>query len=205
MPVAGRGAFIPRSRADCATDCSKGPPHGEPSPASSRTAVVRSGARHSRWRGETREAEEFRNVYEAMRLCIGARVMLTQNQLWGVGAALLGLMSGARRVVVAIYHAAPGVLRVDGSAMVHLPDYAGLPCIENLPQNLGSCTLCGASAQARKEWRHASRSAVPTGVGSHDTQISRYHRARGFWPRLCQVITPGAPSVTSQLLSSSPS
>ena len=139
----------------------RAPLHGEPGPASSDHVVVRCEARHSHGRGETRKADEFRNVHKASHLCVGARVMLTQNRLWGVGTVPLGLMNGARVVVVAILYAAPGAQRVDGSALagtgfpsarpgnyprgleacplpdfvvVHFPHYAGPPCFDNLPK-----------------------------------------------------------------------
>ena len=83
------------------------PLHGEPGSASSGHVVVRCEARHSQGRGETRKAYDFRNVYKATHLCVGARVMLTQNRVWGVGAVPFGLMNGARGVVLAILYAAP--------------------------------------------------------------------------------------------------
>ena len=43
--------------------------------------------------------------------------MPTQNHLWGAGTVLLGLMNGARGVVVAILYAAPGAQRADGIAL----------------------------------------------------------------------------------------
>ena len=89
----------------------RAPLHGEPGPASPSAVVVRCEARHSHGRGETRRAEELRNVYREMHLCVGARAMLTQNSLWGVGAVPLGLMNGVRGVVVAILYAAPGAQR----------------------------------------------------------------------------------------------
>ena len=85
----------------------RAPLHDEPGPASSGHAVVRCEARHSHGRGETREAKEFRNVHKATHLYVGARVILTQNRLWGVGTVPLGLMNGAPGAVVAIWYAAP--------------------------------------------------------------------------------------------------
>ena len=100
-------------------------------------------------------------MHKAMHLCVGARVMLTQNRLWGVGTVPLGLMNGARGIVVAILYAPPGAKRVDGSALagvgfpssrpgtyprgleacplpdfvvVHFSDYVGPPCFQNLPK-----------------------------------------------------------------------
>ena len=98
---------------------------------------------------------------KAAHLCVGARVMLTQNRLWGVGAVPLGLMNGARGIAAAILYSTPGAQRVDGSALagsgfpssrpgnypigmeacplldfvvVHFPDYAGPPCFDNFPK-----------------------------------------------------------------------
>ena len=90
--------------------------------------------------------------------------MLTQNRIWEVPTVPLGLMNGARGVIVAILYAAPGGERVDGSKLagtgypsslgsassslprgseacplpdfvvVHFPSYAGSPCFRNLPK-----------------------------------------------------------------------
>ena len=93
-------------------------------------------------------------MHRASHLCVGARAMLTQNRLRGVGAAPLGLMNGARGIAVAIVYAAPGAQRVDGSALAGsgfpsarpgsyprgleicpLHDLvAGPPCFDNLPK-----------------------------------------------------------------------
>jgi len=183
----------------------RAPLHGEPGPASSGHVAVRCEARHSHGRGETRKAEEFRNVHKATHLCVGARVMLSQNRLWDVGTVPLGLMNGARGVVVAILYAAPGEQRVDGSALagsgfprskpgnhprgleacplpdfvvVHFPDYAGPPCFEHLPKTWVPVP-CGDYAQERQVRHHACRGSTTTGLGSHDTQVSKHHRARG--------------------------
>ena len=75
----------------------RAPLHAEPGPASSAGVVVRCEARHSQGRGEYRKADEFRNVYPATHLCVGARVMLSQNRLWGVPTVPLSLMNSARR------------------------------------------------------------------------------------------------------------
>jgi hypothetical protein len=55
--------------------------HGEPGSASSTEIVVRCEARHSQARGDHRKAEDFRNVHKAVHLCVGARVMLTENRI----------------------------------------------------------------------------------------------------------------------------
>ena len=77
----------------------------EPSSASSLSAVVRCEARHNNERGSTKKADAFRNVRKASHLCVGARVMLILNSIWGVSTVPLGLMNGARGVVVAILYA----------------------------------------------------------------------------------------------------
>ena len=135
--------------------------HGAPGSAIVDCVVVRCEARHNQGRGDHRKAEDFRNVHKATHLCVGARVMLTQNRIWDVPTVPLGLMNGARGVVVAILYAAPGAERVGGSVLagtgyptsplgfyprgleacplpdlvvVHFPEYAGPPCFPNLPR-----------------------------------------------------------------------
>ena len=87
----------------------------EPIPASSLSIVVRCEARHNNERGATRKADKFRNMRKALHLCVGARVSLILNSLWGVNTVPLGLMNGARGVVVAILYAAPNIPRADGN------------------------------------------------------------------------------------------
>ena len=130
----------------------RAPMHGAPGPASAANVVVRCESRHNHERGERRKADDFRQVRFAVHLCVGARVMLSQNRIWGVPTVPLGLMNGARGVVVAILYAPQGTDRVDGSdlagagyptatpgffprgkvacplpeyVVVHFPDYAG--------------------------------------------------------------------------------
>ena len=65
--------------------------------------------------------------------------MLLQNRLWGVPTVPLGLMNGARGVVVAIMYAAPGADRVDGSVLAgngYPSSTAG-----SYPRGLGACPL----------------------------------------------------------------
>ena len=50
-------------------------------------------------------------------LCVEARVFLVLNSLWGVSTVSLGLMNGARGVVVAILYAAPNIRRADGNEL----------------------------------------------------------------------------------------
>ena len=54
---------------------------------------------------------------KALHLCVGARVMLGVNKIWGVSTVPLGLMNGARGVIVAILYAARDTERVDGNAL----------------------------------------------------------------------------------------
>ncbi len=51
---------------------------------------------------------------KALHLCVGARVFLHLNQIWGVTTVQLGLMNGARGIVVAILYCAPNSQRADG-------------------------------------------------------------------------------------------
>ncbi len=90
------------------------PLYSEPSPASSRQVVVRCEARHNNPRGERPKADEFRNIRKALHLRIGARVILIANAIWGVNTVPLGLMNGARGVVVAILYAAASEIVVAG-------------------------------------------------------------------------------------------
>ena len=83
----------------------KAPLHGEARPASAAGVVVRIEARHNDPRGLHKTADDFRQLRRALHLCVGARVMLTQNRIWDVPTVSLGLMNGARGVVVAILYA----------------------------------------------------------------------------------------------------
>ena len=89
----------------------------EPSTASSLSVVVRCEARHNNERGTSRKADAFRNMRKALHLCVGARVFLILNSLWGVSTVSLGLMNGARGVVVAILYAAANSRRTDGNEL----------------------------------------------------------------------------------------
>ena len=46
-------------------------------------------------------------VRTAIHVCVGARVMITQNRIWVAPTVPLGLMNGARGVIVAILCDAP--------------------------------------------------------------------------------------------------
>ena len=82
--------------------------HGAPGSASASGVVVRIEAGHSDPRGLHKAADDFRQVRGALHLCVGARVMLTLNRIWDVPTVPLGLMNGARGVVVAIAYAPAG-------------------------------------------------------------------------------------------------
>jgi len=84
---------------------SRAPLHGEPGSASAARVVVRCEARHDDARGDRKGADDFRQVRQATHLCVGARVMLTQNRIWGVSTVPRGLMNGARGIVLAILYA----------------------------------------------------------------------------------------------------
>ena len=103
----------------------RAPLHGAEPPASATGVVVRIEARHSDPRGASKVAEDFQQLRRALHLCVGAKVMLTLNRIWDVPTVSLGLMNGARGVVVAIIYStgAPGSAgggqagRADGSAI----------------------------------------------------------------------------------------
>ena len=78
--------------------------------------------------------------------------MLTQNHIWNTSVVQLGLMNGARGVVVAIVYSKEGEERTDRNAMagvgipapgrrplpdfvvVNFPDYTGPPLFPGLPR-----------------------------------------------------------------------
>ena len=140
---------------------SRAPLHGQPHPSIASRIVVRCEARHEESRGERKRADEFRQLRQAIHLCVGARVMVISNRLWGVTTVPLGLMNGARGVVVAILYALPEDSRVDGCQLagtghpssipgsfprgqamcplpdyvvVHFPDYKGPALFPDLPK-----------------------------------------------------------------------
>ena len=102
--------------------------------------VVRCEARHTHpHQGELRKSEEFRNMRKALHLRVGAKVILCLNSLWGVSTVPLGLMNGARGIIVAISYADPAGGRVDES---HLAG-TGLPRSSDsrLPRGLDNCPV----------------------------------------------------------------
>ena len=110
-----------------------------PSPADVSSIVVRCEASHNDGRGERFKADEFRNVRKAVHLRVGARVILITNNIWGVNTVPLGLMNGARGVVVAIVYASSGIQRVDGNALAT----TGWPSSDgsSFPRGLHCCPL----------------------------------------------------------------
>ena len=101
--------------------------------------IVRCESRHNNPRGERLKADEFRNIRKALHLRIGARVILKSNAIWNVNTVPLGLMNGARGVVVAILYADSNAQRVDGSEIAG----TGHPSADgsNFPRGLGRCPL----------------------------------------------------------------
>ena len=67
--------------------------------------------------GSAGKAGDFQQVRFAVHLCVGARALLSHNRIWGMPTVPLGLMNGARGVVVAILYAPPGTDRVDGNSL----------------------------------------------------------------------------------------
>ena len=104
-------------------------------------------ARHNDPRGANRTADDFQQLRRALHLCVGAKVMLTMNRIWGVPTVPLGLMNGARGVVVAIVYGtgAPGTAgdgragRADGSAIAG----TGVPGAKrgSLPRGEDACPV----------------------------------------------------------------
>jgi len=110
-----------------------------PSIARAEQIVVRCCSRHNQDRARHLDASEFRNLRTVTHLRVGARVILTTNRLWATDTVPLGLMNGARGIVVAILFAPPGSQRRDGLdlAEVGFPDSAGV----GLPRSLDQCPL----------------------------------------------------------------
>ena len=79
--------------------------------------VVRCEASHNNERGVNRKADAFQNMRKALHLCVGAKVILILNRIWGVNTVPLGLMNGARGTIVAILYCAPNGNRADGNVL----------------------------------------------------------------------------------------
>ena len=126
----------------------RAPLHGKAGPASAEGIVVRIEARHSDPRGVHKTADDFRQLRRALHLCVGAKVMLTLNCIWDVSTVPLGLMNGARGVVVAILYApgpsVPGsasadVERTDGSTIAGTGSPSGT--LEAFPRGEAACPI----------------------------------------------------------------
>ena len=155
------------------------PLYSEGSPASSQQVVVRCEARHNDPRGERPKADEYKNIRKALHLRIGARVILITNSIWGVNTVPLGLMNGARGVVVAILYAAANAERLDGCQLartgypssgggrfprgldrcplpefvvIHFPDYKGPFLLKGLPSTWVPVPCLEVRGQTRKKW-----------------------------------------------------
>ena len=111
--------------------------------------------------------------------------MLTQNRIWDIPTVPLGLMNGARGVIVAILYAAPGAGRVDGSRLagdgypgsdsghfprglqacplpefvaVHFPSYAGPALWDALPR---TWVPVPCAEVTQRNSKHQVRAGVP--------------------------------------------
>ena len=131
-------------------------PVEEPVPASAASIVVRCDAVHNDPRAERRPANQYRQLRKAVHLCAGAPVMLLQNMIWDTPVVQLGLMNGARGIIVAIVYAKEGEERTDGNPLagvgtpapgrvsstrplpdfvvVNFPEYTGPPLFPGLPR-----------------------------------------------------------------------
>ena len=194
------------------------PLHSEPGSASSTGIVVRCEARHNKEGGAHRKADVFKNVRQALHLCVGARVMLTQNSLWNVPTVPFGLMNGARGVVVAIVYAPPGAARTDGHQLagtgfpfsvpgtfprgieqcpvpdivvVHFPGYTGPACFANLPRTWVPIPCA--------EVRHTTiKSLTRFGIPLRLCWALTFHKAQGITEEKgCVVSFDGAFSTTA--------
>ena len=115
-------------------------PLAAPACLSSAQVVVRCEARHTNpHRGELRKSDEFRNIRKALHLRVGAKVILCVNFLWDVSTVPLGLMNGARGVIVAIAYAPPGSERMDCLPLAG----TGFPqsCSNRFPRGIDQCPV----------------------------------------------------------------
>jgi hypothetical protein len=110
-----------------------------PGSASAASVVIRCESTHNDPRGERPKADEFRNVRKALHLRIGSRVILVANHIWGINTVPLGLMNGARGVVVAIVYASSKHERIDKIDLAT----KGLPSSDghSFPRGLHCCPL----------------------------------------------------------------
>ena len=97
-------------------------------------SVVAIDAEHNDARAASRPPDEFRQLRTRAHLAVGARVMLTSNQLWDERTVQAGLMNGARGVVVGIVfqdgHPPPALPLY---VVVDFPGYRGRPFWDDHP------------------------------------------------------------------------
>ena len=152
-------------------------PKSEPALGCSSRVVVRCESRHTNPRFANRKGADFRNVKKACHLRVGARVMLVLNSIWDVPTVPIGLMNGARGIVVAICYPPQDSKRVDGEAMagtswpildsqghargldqcplpdfvvVHFPSYNGPQIFVGLPSTWVPVNCCRVQSQTSK-------------------------------------------------------
>lgn len=108
-------------------------------PLSSARVIVRCEARHNHAKGENRKSDSFRNIRKALHLRVGAKVMLCLNRIWNVSTVPLGLMNGARGIIVAISYAPLAQQRSDAQPLAE----TGFPqaADKGLPHGLNACPI----------------------------------------------------------------
>ena len=106
---------------------------------SSARVIVRCEARHNHAKGENRKSDSFRNIRKALHLRVGAKVMLCLNRIWDVSTVPLGLMNGARGIIVAISYAPVGQEGLDAQPLAG----TGFPksVDKGLPRGLDACPI----------------------------------------------------------------
>ena len=130
----------------------RAPLHGAPGSASAAGVVARIEARHSDPRSARKGADDFRLVRCALHLRVGARVMLTQNRIWGAPTVSLGLMNGARGWLSPLFMLPPRLCQ--GSELTAVPARAQ----GALAQRWARLLDVRRAAQSLTSWRCTSPS-----------------------------------------------